>query len=548
MRLPLIIIAISLLSAIYAHADDAASLSQKDPPVETQPQVPAPQLIHLEQALMRKQDARDKGALTPEKYQEFVGGFRMELDAVMSRVSPTAENKGLHAQIIARLSEQERGEALANLEQALIENPQSPALLVAKGSILHEQMDHLAAAEFARQAWESSGRKDERAWALLKMSEGRTSGVQSGEPAPRLKPAADFARLDWSIPVRNDINPQAMGFIRQAITARQRLDTAATGRHAQAAMNADPTSITVQKFYGIVLTDLSKRADTDAYAGKAIASLKAGRMEESVAWAQKAYDRNPTDDTYGMLEIARRESAEAAAMRSAQQPAKAPNGSGPLLPILLISGGGLGAYGIYKIAKSRNALISDDGLNPAPYVSPEQVRRNYVNSAVLIGTPIVVAALVFGGPPAWRAVAATVAVILRTGRESVQRLVTSEVGAINSGTTGTVWDSIKATGPLINGTNIPRSFDITVNGRVLVVHPAATKHFAQHLGRFGGGYVSPATSQTFLMSFRSALEKATAQGLPKLGDRIVVDGWEFVLSQWPNQANPVVQHAVYLGR
>jgi tetratricopeptide (TPR) repeat protein len=506
--------------------------------------------MHLERSLMQKQDARDKGELPPEKYQQFIATFRVELDAVMARVPPNPENKGLHAQILARLGAQERGQALASLEQALADDSENPALLVAKGSILHEQKDFPAAAELARQAWEASGRKDQRAWALLKMSEGRISGARSGEPAAQLRPASDFAKLDWSIPENHDINPQALGLIRQATAARHRFDMPETWRYAQAAMNADPTSHSVQKIYEKYKADQSRHADTLTYVEQAATAIEAGRGTEGVAWAQRAYDRSPSDDTYGILQDVRRRSAELDIKRAAQPPAKAPapKRSSPLLPIMLIVGAGLMASGAYKIVKSKDTRTSDDGLNPAPYVSPEQARRNYVNSAVLIGVPIVVAGLVYGGPIIWRAVAPAAATALRGGRESIQRVALSEAGSVNPGTTGTVWDSIKATGPLIKGTDIPRSFDILVNGRVLVVHPVATKHFAQHLGRFGGGYVSPATSQAFMASFRGALEKATVRGLPKLDDKIVVDGWEFVLSQWPSQANPVVRHAVYLGR
>ncbi|UPT75387.1 MAG: hypothetical protein M0D55_06780 [Elusimicrobiota bacterium] len=543
-----LILTLLALSALPSRADDAAPLP-KEQPQDAQP-APAPQLMHLERSLMQKQDARDKGELPPEKYQQFVVSFRVELDAVMARVPSNPENKGLHAQILARLGEQERGQALTSLEQALAEDPENSALLVAKGSILHEQKDYPAAAELARQAWEASGRKDQRAWALLKMSEGRISGARSGEPASQLRPASDFAKLDWSIPENHDINPQALGLIRQATVARRRFDMAGTWRYAQAAMNADPTSHSVQKLYGLYKADQEKHADMKAYVERAAVSIEAGRGAEGVAWAQRAYDRSPSDDTYGILQDVRRRSAELEVKRAAEPPAKAPapKRSSPLLPIMLITGAGLMAAGGYKIVKSKDARTSDDGINPAPYVSPEQARRNYVNSAVLIGAPVVIFGLVYGGPIAWNAVAPVAATALRGGRESIQRVALSEAGAINPGTTGTVWDSIKATGPLIKGTDIPRSFDILVNGRLLVVHPVATKHFAQHLGRFGGGYVSPATSQAFMASFRSALEKATARGLPKFGEKIVVDGWEFVLSQWPSQANPVVQHAVYLGR
>jgi tetratricopeptide (TPR) repeat protein len=429
MRLSLIL-ALSLLSALPSRADETTALSQGQA-VKELPQ-PAPQLVHLERALMQKQEARDKSELPPEKYQEFVANFRAELAAVMGRIPPTPESKGLHAQILARLGEQERGQALASLEQAITEDPENPALLVAKGSILHEQKDYPAAAALAQQAWEASGRTDKRAWALLKMSEGRTAGGQTGEPAPRLRPAADFARLEWSIPENHDINPRAMGFVQQAIAARGKGEMAATMSGAQAAMNADPTSVAVQKFYGLVRDDQAKQADTLAYIRQAAESMHAGRGPEAIAWAQKAYDRSPGDDTYGILEDVRRRGAAMDAKR-APEPAKAPKGGNPALPLALFAGGSLAAYGLFQVAKSKGARASEDGLDPAPYVSPEQARRNYVNSAVYIGTPIVIFGLVYGGPIAWRAAAPVVTGAWQQLRGSAQHLATSEAGALFPG-------------------------------------------------------------------------------------------------------------------
>lgn len=440
MRFPLTL-ALLAVSALPSYAEDATPLPQG----QAQEAQPAPQLMHLERTLMQKQEARDKATLPPEKYQEFVAQFRAELAAVMSRIPPTPENKGLHAQILARLGEQERGQAVASLEQALAEDPENPALLVAKGSILHEQKDYPAAAALAQQAWEASGRTDKRAWALLKMSEGRIAGGQAGEPAPRLKPAADFARLDWSIPANNDINPRAMGFIQQTIAARRKGDMAATRSNAQAAMNADPTSAAVQKLYGIVQADQSKHADTLAYISQAVEHMHAGRGTEAVAWAQKAYDRSPGDDTYGVLQDVRRRSAELEA-KHVEEPAKTPKGSSPVLPLALLAGGSLAAYGLFQVAKSKSARTSNDGLDPAPNVSPEQARRNYVNSAVLIGTPVVIFGLVYGGPIAWRAAAPVVTGAWQQLRGSAQHVATSEAGALLPGEASAAGQAARAGG------------------------------------------------------------------------------------------------------
>ena len=112
---------------------------------------------------------------------------------------------------------------------------------------------------------------------------------------------------------------------------------------------------------------------------------------------------------------------------------KAPNEPAPrhspLLPILLVTGTGLTALGAYKVSQSQSTGKSEDGINPEPKVAAAQARRNYVNSAVLIGTPILVFGLVSGGPAVWARVAPPAIALLRTGTASVQKLATSQAGA-----------------------------------------------------------------------------------------------------------------------
>lgn len=264
------------------------------------------------------------------------------------------------------------------------------------------------------------------------MSEGRISGVQSDEPSPRLQPASDFARLDWSIPEKHDINPQAMGFIRQTIAARREFDMTATGRYAQAAMNADPKSVTVQKLYGMVQADLSKHADTDAYVEQSISALRAGRTEDSVAWAQKAYDRNPTDDTYGMLQSARLKSAEVAAKRAAEQTAKAPKGTSPILPLLAIFGTGLAAYGGYRVTRSKSAWSEQEFDRPQEEErDSERIQQNRHRLKIAAAAVAVSVAVVYGGGWLIRVGGPAVLTMLRGGNTSLQRTLASETGALN---------------------------------------------------------------------------------------------------------------------
>lgn len=277
---------------------------------ETAQNKPAQQLTTLERQLLEKQEARDKGALLPDQYQAFVGGFRVELEAAMSRIPPTPANKGLHAQLLSRLGADERQAAIAGLTQALETSPDDPELLRAQAQISYESGDFPAAAEAAKHAWESSGRKDKAAWGLLKMSEGRVAATGSSSPSLlKVAPTPQPTTLDWTIPKNNDISPKAMGFIQSAIAARGRGDMAATWGNAQAAMNADPTSTAVQSFYSVVQGERAQTQETHAFIQRAVAAMGVGNGEEAVAWARKAYERSPGEDTKVILEDVQRRSA-----------------------------------------------------------------------------------------------------------------------------------------------------------------------------------------------------------------------------------------------
>lgn len=425
---PILILSLLLLAAPPSRGDDSTARPAETTP-ETATSKLAPQLVAFERLLLEKQKARDAGTLAPTQYQTFISKFRAELDAAMAGVQKTPANKGMHAQILARLGAEERGRALSGLAQALESSPADPELLRARGQILYEQRDFPAAAESARQAWEASGHTDKAAWALLKMSEGRVApgGRSSATPLP----ASGYTVNEWTIPKNHDISPQAMEFVQKSIAARGQGDMAETWANAQAAMNTDPTSVAIQKFYETVKAERTQHIETKSYIEQAVEALAAGRSDEAIVWAQKAYDRSPSEDTKSVLEDVRSRSA-ALGTKTTSSPAKdsVPGKGSPLLPLLAVGGAGLTALGLYKVALSRGTELSEEGLNPSPEVSPEQSRRNYRNSAVLIGTPIVIAALVYGSPLAWRAIAPAATGALRGGQQSFQRVAASEAGAL----------------------------------------------------------------------------------------------------------------------
>ena len=115
-------------------------------------------------------------------------------------------------------------------------------------------------------------------------------------------------------------------------------------------------------------------------------------------------------------------------------------------------------------------------------------------------------------------------------------------------TTGTVWDSVKATQPLYEGTAIPRSFELaTGNGKVWV-HGNATEHMAEYATSMLNRGVSPPllnmSTQAQITSLQSAVTAATANGVP-YGKLLNVGGWELKFGA-PQQAGqlPALIHAL----
>jgi RHS repeat-associated protein len=114
--------------------------------------------------------------------------------------------------------------------------------------------------------------------------------------------------------------------------------------------------------------------------------------------------------------------------------------------------------------------------------------------------------------------------------------------------TGTVWDSIKATQPLYEGTAIPRSFEMaTANGKVWV-HGNATEHMAEYATSMLNRGVSPTMvnvgTQAQMTSLQSAVNAATANGVT-YGKLLNVGGWELKFGA-PQQAGqlPALIHAL----
>ena len=121
-------------------------------------------------------------------------------------------------------------------------------------------------------------------------------------------------------------------------------------------------------------------------------------------------------------------------------------------------------------------------------------------------------------------------------------------GVGNKGTpkTGTVYDNIKITQPVYEGTQIPKSFEITTaNGQKMWVHPNATEHMFEYVTR-NLNHSRNINSQQMLSSFESALNQAVKNGV-QFDKMIKVGNWEFKFAAPRGEGLlPVVKHAQYI--
>ena len=136
----------------------------------------------------------------------------------------------------------------------------------------------------------------------------------------------------------------------------------------------------------------------------------------------------------------------------------------------------------------------------------------------------------------------------------IQGNICQRIGNVEGGTsTGTVWDNIKATQDNYPNTNIPRSFEVEVNGQKMWAHGNATEHmyedvYAKIMAGEGTAYTNPNLYTQELMSdFYGSLEQATVSGI-KYGELIPAGNWEFIFAP-PRQEGllPVIKHAQFNG-
>lgn len=109
----------------------------------------------------------------------------------------------------------------------------------------------------------------------------------------------------------------------------------------------------------------------------------------------------------------------------------------------------------------------------------------------------------------------------------------------------TVWGNIKITQPFYDGTKIPKSFELAVDGGEFWVHPNGTKHMVEYITRDATTHGMPINSQTLLSSFENSVKKAVNEGV-KYEEIMNIGNWELIFSKPRGDGLlPVIKHAVY---
>jgi hypothetical protein len=114
-----------------------------------------------------------------------------------------------------------------------------------------------------------------------------------------------------------------------------------------------------------------------------------------------------------------------------------------------------------------------------------------------------------------------------------------------------LWNSIKPTQPVYDGTVIPRSFELTTQNGRFWVHGNATEHLAEFASGATRRGLSPElvnlSTTVQLASLQAAVNAAAQRGIP-YHTMLQVAGWELIFAPPRNPGElPAIIHALYTG-
>lgn len=435
----LLLLVLTILPASLGLAQDSEQSLQQQRPVNDKP-VAEPAYRLIKQAF--------KGALTPDQLAAL--GPRATPEQLSDSMTPeqktAARARLAEGEVNAKTPEDlkelargylildenapNQGEGAVRIAERLqAMEPENSDGFALAASGYHQMGDYPAAVQWAQDALKLNP-NDERAKAVLMLSKGRIRRGASSAPGVTGTAAGPdgvtAAGADFTIPEKSDISPQAMSFVRQAIAARRQGDMARTWSNMQAAMNADPTSTGVHQLYAFAKEDRAKHAETMDYLRRSREAMDAGHGEEAVAWAQKAADRSGDSTVRQILELAKQQST-----KLAQAPAEreVPNGGVPLLPIAAALGFGAMGYGV---ARSKTTWAEHESeASEYEDTNSERIQKNRYHLKVAAVSAAIGFGVFYGGP--WLIGTAGPAVVkfARGSGGSLQRVATSEAGAIN---------------------------------------------------------------------------------------------------------------------
>lgn len=317
-------------------------------------------------------------ALTPD--QKLAARTKLQA-AEAEATTPEALAEIAHGFLMLDERSSNRGQGAARVAERLQQlEPRNPIGFTLAARAQQQMGDYSSAAKLAQDALDLDP-NDADARAVLLLTQGRSGGSQA-HSIPASIPTTPQSFFSGT--------PEAAGFINQAVAARKAGDMEKSWAFVQAAMRADPNSPGVQEFYRMAQADQLRH------------------RQNKTKQAERSHDQ-PIKESSG--------------------PEDSPsNDSMPLWPIGALAGLGLAGYGL---ARSKSTLSVEEDVGHNVQIDLEDDARWKRHAKAVVLSAGIGVAVVYGGPMVWRAAAPALTSVWQGGGASLQRVATSQTGALN---------------------------------------------------------------------------------------------------------------------